>query len=379
MKRETQIVAITSSKGGTGKSIIAASIAYILSHCGFKTLLIDMDLFTHGLTFYALAEYPRDASYSTSDLFKHDREAFDFQTTLIPNSFTKNNLEIAPSIRRTRRPKAELELNERYSNLEGFLSKTKGFFYTLTEKFEFDFIIVDTRGGTDITSVGSALASGSYIVVTEADKPSWDMGRLLIDTIDSSQNKLNTETDRLGFIINKNVLPSEAIEAFLRKEWQTAHLATIPLDENAVRYFQEDKIPVAEKIGCPFSKEILGIIRKTFVSERWSKENISCLESLENLSSTELDMQEGEKKAAKSAERFSVLMRVYGTVLSTMVLSLLAYTLVSKRLETSYELMFVVIAALLIFFMTASDPKFLVRVLEVLFGRKRRDKEDPEK
>jgi len=242
MNDKTQIFSIASGKGGTGKSIISASIAYILSHCGFKTLLVDMDLFTHGLTFYALAEYPRDASYFTADLFKEDKSELGFKTTLIPHPFTENNLDIAPSIKRTGRPRAELELNEKFNNMENFLSKTKSFFKYLSHTLDYDFIIVDTRGGTDITSVSSCLASGSYIVVTEADKPSWDMGRLLIDTIDKSQQDSNPDTYRLGFIINKNVLPPDAIEAFLRKEWQATHLSTIPLDENAVRYFQEDKV-----------------------------------------------------------------------------------------------------------------------------------------
>ena len=311
MNKKPYSVCITSGKGGTGKSIISASISYILAHCGFKTLLVDMDLFTHGLTYYVLAEYPRDSPYFTADLFQSESSIYNFKPILIPHYFTKNNLEFAPSIKRTGRPKAEWGMIDKLSNFNNFLGTMNLFIHHLSEKNKYDYIIIDTRGGADITSVGSSIATKAYIIVTEADKPSWDMGRLLIDTIDSYQNELNYETDRIGFIINKNVLPPEAIEVFLKKEWQSAHLATIPLDENAVRYYQEDKIPVAEKIHCQFSLKILEIIRKTFVDENWTKENMKSFENIEQKAIKEKKQKEMEIKKKKNAIKLGITVRGY--------------------------------------------------------------------
>src|SRR2546428_11413251 len=44
------IISFVSAKGGTGKTSIAASTATVLSHLNLKTLLIDLDYATNGLT-----------------------------------------------------------------------------------------------------------------------------------------------------------------------------------------------------------------------------------------------------------------------------------------------------------------------------------------
>ena len=40
----SQVILISSGKGGTGKTIFAANVGVILSQRGFNVLLIDMDL-----------------------------------------------------------------------------------------------------------------------------------------------------------------------------------------------------------------------------------------------------------------------------------------------------------------------------------------------
>ncbi|MGB0722212.1 MAG: P-loop NTPase [Gammaproteobacteria bacterium] len=54
-----RITAIMSGKGGTGKSSISSSLAFALAHTGYRTLLVDLDLFTHGLTFLNQGRLPR--------------------------------------------------------------------------------------------------------------------------------------------------------------------------------------------------------------------------------------------------------------------------------------------------------------------------------
>jgi len=220
----------------------------------------------------------------------------------------------------------------------------------------FDYIIFDTRGGTDHTSIGTAQAAGSFIMVTEADKPSWDMGGLFYNTIDEIES--NQITSRAGFIINKNVLPSEAIEVFLRKQWEAPHLTTIPLDENAIRFFQEDKVPVAWDIGCSFSRQLLNVIRKLYVSPKWSAENINKLKALEDTANKIFTARIQEQESNKRAEKFTLIIRIYGTIVATFLLASPVF-FKATNIKTDIDQAFIIIAAILIFLMVISDSKIM--------------------
>ena len=358
-------VAITSSKGGTGKSIITASLGYVLAHCGFKTLLVDLDLFTHGLSFYLLSANVRKPQKSIWDALMNSSPEPKIDQLQIPGKFLKGNLFLIPSISRNDSPKSELTIETKYNSLHSFTERIR----EVIPFLDYDFVLLDTRGGTDHTSIGAAQAAESFIIVTEADKPSWDMGGLFVKTIQEEDSK--QETYRAGFIINKNVLPSSAIEDFLRRQWECPHLATIPLDENAIRCFQEDKVPVAEELGCKFSAIILQLVRERFVSPAWSPESLSRLKVLEQQSQTILDTAIQVKATEIRSERFSSLMRIYGTLIAT---GLLTVPVIAELTDKDFKLgtSFIFIAAILVFFMTITDTKlvrFYIREILRLFGK----------
>jgi hypothetical protein len=186
-------------------------------------------------------------------------------------------------------------------------------------------------------------------------------------------------SQRLGFIINKNVLPPDAIEAFLRRQWECPHLATIPLDENAIRYFQEDKVPVAENPGCPFSSAVIPIVRRVFTSEHWTKEQLQRLEMLEGIAKRSEVAVEKAKREKKLAERLSVITRMYGTIVATALLGFLAYQAITRDAPSSLVIVTVVITTTLIFSMTASDPKMVRILIEMLFPFRRQNYRDRDK
>ena len=280
-------IAVLSGKGGTGKSTISASLGYILARCGFKTLLVDLDLFTHGITFYALAQCRKKIDFTLTDLFLKTRknmetmpQADHIPCIMVPNPFTDSNLFVLPSISPENPDNMELQYDREFDNISRFRVKLKKIIEQAGNKYGFEYIIIDTRGGTDHTSTGAALTADTFIMVTEADKPSWEMGNFLMDAIDEMEIREKNDVRRAGFIINKNVLPSKSIERYLRKKWRIPHIGTIPLDRSAIRYFQENKVPVAESAACPFSREIFKIVRKIFVSEKWTDEELYELKTL---------------------------------------------------------------------------------------------------
>ncbi len=270
-------ISIISGKGGTGKSSISVSISSLLAHCGFKTLIIDLDLFTHGLTFYSLGSSLDKISGSLSDIFMEEKSENIIVPVIIPSEFTSGNLFILPSISNVSQSVEKSVFDQKYTNLTDFRKTVEAIIKSISS-YEYDYVFIDTRGGTDYTSVGAALASDYFIVVTEADKPSWKMGDFLINSIVEAEKKEKIHSKRMGFIINKNVLPSEDIEQYLRKKWGMPHVGTIPFDKAAIKYFQENRITIEEDPGCLFSREIHKIIKTVFVSDSWTDRNINRLE-----------------------------------------------------------------------------------------------------
>ena len=50
----TEIIAISSGKGGTGKTLVAACLGYSLKKAGHEVLMIDADPGTDGLSLFLL-------------------------------------------------------------------------------------------------------------------------------------------------------------------------------------------------------------------------------------------------------------------------------------------------------------------------------------
>jgi septum site-determining protein MinD len=355
LRSEAQVLAIVSGKGGTGKSMLISSMGYMLAHCGFKTLMVDMDLSTCGLSFYSLGDYPRQAPIGMQDFLLANNTIFPTMIP-IPHSFCSQNLFIIPAIsKRHKRPILESSTAKLSAVINGLRENLNLIINHAINEYKYDYILFDTRGGSDHISILTAQAAKSYIIVTEADKTSWDVGSLLLSGIDQVAEN-NTEIGRLGFIINKNVLPSEAIEAYLIRQWECPPLCTIPLDENAIRYFQEDKVPVAENPYCPFSMAVIPIIRKLFYSEAWKSENIGSLLIIEN----EIQLSERKhistNKLLKTAERFSLTIKNFTTFLMLGILTYWGFLASRSTLDYRDFMMLFILMGIAFLFNLLSDP-----------------------
>src|SRR4051794_38311807 len=62
--RTPEIIAVTSGKGGTGKTLVSACLGYALTRAGHQVLLIDADTATDGLSLFLLG--PQGARYQAA-------------------------------------------------------------------------------------------------------------------------------------------------------------------------------------------------------------------------------------------------------------------------------------------------------------------------
>lgn len=365
-------IAILSAKGGTGKSQIAVSLGYSLANCDFKTLLIDLDLFTHGMTFYSLAGVLNKPKHHLMDYFTGKCAVSELEPIQLMNEFSNKRLHVLPNINRKRDYLPELQVNKNFSDLNSFKRLVNSLIDQFSDKF--NYIIVDTRGGTDFTTIAAAQCTDGHIIITEADKPSWDTGRVLLDSIYSVESSYKT----LGFVLNKNVLPSEAIEMFLRKEWETKHLATIGLDSNAVKYFQEDKIPVAEDLGSDFSVGILEIIQKSIFADYWNDQCVSNFELLQNESKKLVKKARYEKDLKIMGSKFSWIFKSYVLIILFILFYFQKQDLINNdffKMLFEDDAVYITIFVLFIFSFIL-DSRFINPLIKILFAPFRRLKQN---
>ena len=54
--KKTEIIAFSSGKGGTGKTLVATCLGYALKKTGLRILMVDTDIATDGLSLYLLGD-----------------------------------------------------------------------------------------------------------------------------------------------------------------------------------------------------------------------------------------------------------------------------------------------------------------------------------
>jgi len=165
------VLCFTSGKGGSGKTILAASLASMIVQSGLRAVLIDTDFSTRGLSFFALGslivsenlvipwesciadvlqrETGNDTIQTLADkmrplTLKRGGKQSDWDIFLPNSSFSAGGLP----------PDFLLGGSGFGGDMETLESK----FFDLLDRLlprlrrEYDYIIVDTRGGSDFSS-----------------------------------------------------------------------------------------------------------------------------------------------------------------------------------------------------------------------------------
>ena len=149
---KNRILAIGGGKGGTGKSLIAASLGICLAHRGHEVLLIDADLGTANLhTFFGLAP----PALSLSDFVT--KKAANIDGVIIPTGV--NNLKLISGAK----------------DMVGIANLTyaqKNRVLTNIKKLTYKYILIDLGPGTSFNILDFFLVSHSGILITSPEPTS---------------------------------------------------------------------------------------------------------------------------------------------------------------------------------------------------------------
>ncbi len=243
-----KVLSLISSKGGSGKTILTATIGAILAQIGKKVLLVDADAATNGLSLFYLDDIlfhfknNKKATGIFSTNYYVDSKSFvnvNKNLDLLPATFEfKNTIDVPPK-----------EFSIRIENLIEYLY-IRG---------DYDYILIDNQAGTEYYTeyVIKRTISDEVLIVSEYDPIS-------AAGIERMKGFFNDDLtyDRTWIILNK-VLPEfkNADTTFLEI---SKYLPPIIWNSHVVRSYARKDVPLDFNYGNDYTLSLIKLIRALF-------------------------------------------------------------------------------------------------------------------
>lgn len=324
--KKTEILCVCSGKGGVGKTLFASCLGFALTRAGLRVLMIDGDLATDGLSLFLLGPDGKDnmASfepsntlagvinhYSTTGKLKFGvrqvyrngprdhgvvYDALISGRYLYGQEFLVANPPASPNVPQDSQP----SLNSIPSvDRRTFQSAVRQLFDVLRSQGEYDYVIVDTRGGFSFESTDLCALGDSFLVVVEADPTSFYQTSNLVQRIDEAAGEAGSKSVLRGFLINKAVDGLvESGELDLSKvEWSFRNALIrqfpilkysdtypIPADLQVLQSYKDQMVPLLGSPASLFTYATLTAYSNIFqvVTSRWTKEQVQGWQALVN-------------------------------------------------------------------------------------------------
>lgn len=219
----TKIIAVTSGKGGTGKSFVASNIALSLAMNNKKVLLVDLDLnFANQSVLFNVCKKKNIYHYLTynADLYELIYEFGDNLDLILGESGKLDHPKLNDD-----------KVKVLYSDLKRLGDK-------------YDVIILDTSSGIDNGSLEILLNSDEIILVASPEPTSVMDGYVILKLLKSYGAKVEK-----NLIINKAFNQNEALEAYENLQKAAQHflksdlnyLGNLSFSEEAIRSIRDQK------------------------------------------------------------------------------------------------------------------------------------------
>ncbi len=251
----TRVIAITSGKGGVGKTSITANLAYIFSKMGKKTLLLDADT--------GLANIDVILGITTKYNLSHVLRGEKTLSEAIVEG--PGGIKILPAT----------------SGIRGMVELSKGQKFTLLEELDeldedFDFMLIDTAAGITDNVMYFNMAAREIIVVVSPEPTSLTDAYALI-------KMLYQDYKAKCFMLLVNMVKdsNEAVEVYTRLSNATNHflglpieyLGHIPYDQNVSKAVRKQRLLAEIFSDSKASKSMFKIIEKLCLKQPKDYEN----------------------------------------------------------------------------------------------------------
>jgi len=185
IENSPRIIAVSSQKGGVGKSTTAVNVATYLGEFGYRTILVDMD--PQGSSTIGLGINYRKLKNSIYDSLIHNEDP---NNVILETPY--NNLALMPS-------------SQPLSNAEIELLVVNGREFRLKNVFEnidydFDFIIIDCSPSLGILTTNALVSASEVLIPMQCEYYALEGITRLIDTINEIKAVFNETLEITGIV-----------------------------------------------------------------------------------------------------------------------------------------------------------------------------------
>lgn len=281
-----EVIAIASGKGGTGKTLIGASLGYALTFSGHRVLMVDTDTATHGLSLFLLG--PKGAAHISQFAGENTwTGALRSGTPPVPHTIRRDlggetdhgvSYKAVVSAQGVYGDEPFIE-SAFHPEREGLRKVLRSFLAGLRSRGEYDYVLIDTRGGFSFESTDVCALADSFIVVTEADLTSLYQDRNLVRLIDKAAGELGTRPLLRSILVNRATDGKEELfRLALEREFPPVKFDqthAIPLDVEALKSYRVQQMPYVTAPGSHFSFATLEAFRDilSLVTAEWSDDH----------------------------------------------------------------------------------------------------------
>jgi MinD-like ATPase involved in chromosome partitioning or flagellar assembly len=301
-----ELIAFASGKGGTGKTLMASCLGYALIRAGHRVLMIDADPATDGLSLFLLGRDGMRQVGAFSDLNTFGGALREFQRTGVmkcePRSIHRVGSDeqgdhgisyqaiISGKWIYGDEPASSDTLVVPDMDRATFRKAVAQMFASIKASDQYDYVIVDTRGGFAFESTDVCALADSFIVITEPDVTSFYQDRNLVKRISDAAKQVDSRPLLRSIIVNKasegdskdgNIDLQKLEVSFrleLEKEFPVKFLDThpVPIDIEAFKAYKTQRIPYLATPASLFAFATLSAYRDILqvVTSRWSEAQV---------------------------------------------------------------------------------------------------------
>lgn len=310
----TEVICIASGKGGTGKTLIAASLCFALRKIGHRVLAIDADIGTDGLSLFLLGKDGTNQILSMqpentlvgvlkSSMFE---SGIKWDPVTINRASKSDHGVTYDAIISSRSAYGDLVDDE---SLDGISLSTDEYNHGLRSLLNevctsgrYDYVVIDTRGGFGYQTASACALADGFVLVTEADFTSFYQDVNIVGRVNEVAKLLGERPQLRGIIVNKCIsarngaidgsgfnfqIDLQEMEESFRNELARSfdlrftQIHPVPLDLNAITAYKRHLIPFIESPATDFSvslasafASILGVVLTPWDEEKIREWNV---------------------------------------------------------------------------------------------------------